>query len=61
MELLPCPFCGFMIDFQDEDTIYQLTRDNSNWVIVCLKCNTSMLGDSEKDCISKWNSRKHES
>jgi acetate kinase len=69
--LLPCPFCGFQLDANDDDCIYPATRatynetnDSLEYNVYELNCYTtgggcgaSVLGDSAEDCITKWNTR----
>ena len=60
--LLPCPFCGNELQYQDlDDTVYPSNRDGTIFEIVCNEtyggCSASILGRSEIDCITKWNKR----
>lgn len=71
-KLLPCPFCGFVPNREEDDCIYPASRpiydpDLDKLVypvynLVCYEtgggCGASVLGDSAEDVIKRWNTRK---
>ncbi|MCK9369681.1 hypothetical protein M0R04_07215 [Candidatus Dojkabacteria bacterium] len=71
--LKSCPFCGFVLDIEDEDCIYPATRPEYDkntdsmiyglYEINCYEvgggCGASILGSTPADCINKWNTRTH--
>ncbi len=63
MHILPCPFCGHVLDIEnDPDVLYPVDRTYELWNIVCPAnsggCDAHILGDSSEDVIKKWNTRK---
>jgi hypothetical protein len=72
MKLLPCPFCGFQIDINDEDCLYPASRPEYDVITDSMKyglyeincyeigggCGISIISDSPDNCIKKWNTRK---
>lgn len=61
-EILPCPFCGHILNIDDDDDIlYPINRERDIWNIVCSVvsggCDASILADSPADAIRKWNTR----
>ena len=56
--LLPCPFCGNDLNYQDpQDTIYPINQERIIWNIVCVICTATKLGNSISHCIKSWNKR----
>lgn len=60
-ELLPCPFCNTSPEANNLSTVHPINREKTFWVFNCLEeiggCGASMIGDSKKDAIDKWNTR----
>jgi len=69
--LKPCPFCGSIIDINDSDTLYPNGEYSYNYNsilkihetqlchdICCDGCGAEVHGDSRKETIDKWNTRK---
>lgn len=63
-----CPFCGHTIVKDDPDSLYPLIKKQQDGTLrpyafnlVCAVpsggCDASMMGDSEDDCLEKWNRR----
>jgi hypothetical protein len=71
-DLLPCPFCGFVLDINDSDCIYPATRPIYNPVSKAMEyplyevncyesgggCGANLLGETVEDCIRLWNTRR---
>ena len=56
--LLPCPFCGSILDSNDSDTVYPATRDKMVWQVICKnECSAIMLGDTPEQAVDNWNKR----
>ena len=53
--LKPCPFCG------GENILLDTRRINrEEHFVCCLQCQATFVGDSERECIEKWNKREGE-
>lgn len=57
LELLPCPFCNSKVE------LMSLGGHEQDWLIYCSKCSqsvseTGVSGDTKKDIIKAWNTRK---
>lgn len=68
--LLPCPFCGFVPDYTNDDCIYPASSASDCvdgivvykvWELNCYEigggCGASVYGDNPIDCIKRWNTR----
>lgn len=60
-DLKPCPFCAFVPDLNDPDCLYPINREKTVYNLVCYEagggCGAHVLGDSNEDCIARWNKR----
>lgn len=61
IELLPCPFCGFVPHVEDDDCVYPVDRELTVYGLNCYEigggCGARVLGESTEDVIQKWNTR----
>ena len=64
VKLKKCPFCGFSPNINDDDCIYPMRSDSSFKTIYSINCyetgggcGTSILGNTQEECIEKWNNR----
>jgi hypothetical protein len=59
--MLPCPFCGFRPNVEDDDAVYPANRERTVWSANCYStsggCDASVLGDSAADAVAAWNRR----
>jgi hypothetical protein len=62
-----CPFCGFVVSFDDYiDAVHPIRVRGAReiWQAGCLTiaggCDASVLGDSKEDAIKNWNRRHKE-
>lgn len=51
VKLLGCPFCGAKPHMPEPMPFYQ-------WDLHCLKCWLSVKGNTEEECLKRWNKRK---
>lgn len=56
-----CPFCGLLLDYDDDDCIYPINRERTIYNLVCYEigggCGASVLGTSREDAIRRWETR----
>lgn len=53
----PCPFCGFQVDVDDEDSVYPVNLEKTLWQAGHYVCGVSILGDTAEEAIINWNTR----
>lgn len=61
-KLLPCPFCGNELEYDDLDTIYPVNHQKTQWQVACHPgnggCDVSVFGVTIQDAVKRWNTRK---
>lgn len=53
IKLLPCPFCG-----REAQIRYTQNDWGDQYIVECINCGCEYYGDTEKDIIKQWNTRK---
>ena len=60
-EILPCPFCGQIIDPTDADFCYPNNREKTAWRAGCIEvaggCGAEIVGETAEEAIRLWNTR----
>lgn len=56
-EMKNCPFCGFKVDVNDDDSVYPLDFEKTLWQAGHYVCGVSILGDTAEEAVDNWNKR----
>lgn len=56
-EMKNCPFCGFKVDVNDDDSVYPVDFEKTLWQAGHYVCGVSILGDTAEEAVENWNKR----